>query len=151
MSIKKVHPALKHGGYAATALLPGEDPVAFEKLHRDLIAELVPNGALEDDIVATIAHLVWRKQNLSTFRIAELARNRCARLRSEKLPPAYDIDPDAKEATRAADEKPAKSSGTSMRWSKWAIRRQSTACSMIWKSKTDSKPGLRSASNDCWY
>jgi hypothetical protein len=94
MSIKKVHPALKHGGYAATGLLPGEDPVAFEKLHRELIAELVPNGALEDDIVATIAHLVWRKQNLSTFRIAELARDRCARLRSDRLPPhlAYDID-----------------------------------------------------------
>jgi hypothetical protein len=82
--MSKIHPALKHGGYAATGLLPGEDRVAFEKLHRDLIAELAPNGAMEDDIVATIARLVWRKQNLSTFRIAELARNRCDRVLSEK-------------------------------------------------------------------
>ena len=78
--MSKVHPALKHGGYAATGLLPGEDRVAFEKLHRDLIAELAPNGAMENDIVATIARLVWRKQNLSTFRIAEFAQNRCEKV-----------------------------------------------------------------------
>jgi hypothetical protein len=45
-------------------------------LHRDLIAELVPTGALEDNIVATIARLTWRKQNLAIFRIAEHARDR---------------------------------------------------------------------------
>ena len=67
-----MHPALKHGGYAATALLPGENPAAFEKLHHDLIVELAPTGALEDDIVATLARLVWRKQNLATFRVANL-------------------------------------------------------------------------------
>jgi hypothetical protein len=65
--VKKVHPAFKHGGYSATTLLPGEDPAAFKKLHRDLIAELTPSGTLEHDIVATVAHLVWRKQNLGTF------------------------------------------------------------------------------------
>jgi len=81
--VKKVHPALKHAGYAATALLPGENPADFEKLHQSLIAELTPNGALENDIVATIARLLWRKQNLSTFRVAELAQNRCAKLTSE--------------------------------------------------------------------
>jgi hypothetical protein len=72
--IKKIHPALKHAGYAATAVLPGEDPAAFEKLHQDLIAELRPDGPLENDTVATIAHLTWRKQNLGTIRIAERAR-----------------------------------------------------------------------------
>ena len=30
----------------------GEDPKEFEKLHRDLIAEFVPQGALEDHIIA---------------------------------------------------------------------------------------------------
>jgi hypothetical protein len=30
--VQKTHPALKHGGYAATTILPGEDPTAFEKL-----------------------------------------------------------------------------------------------------------------------
>jgi hypothetical protein len=48
---KKIHPALKHAGYSATTLLPGEDRTAFEKLHRALIAEFIPVGALEEDIV----------------------------------------------------------------------------------------------------
>jgi hypothetical protein len=49
--VKKIHPALKHGGYAATGLLPGEDRAAFEKFHQDLIAELHPEGPLESDTV----------------------------------------------------------------------------------------------------
>jgi hypothetical protein len=49
--VKKLHPALKHGGYAATGVLPGEDRVAFEKLSKDVAAELCPNGPLENDAV----------------------------------------------------------------------------------------------------
>src|SRR6266480_3209426 len=85
--VKKLHPALKHAGYSTTALLPGEDPAAFKKLHQDLIADLNPNGPLEEDSVATIARLLWRKQNLGVFRIAERARNREAAIYSEKVPP----------------------------------------------------------------
>jgi hypothetical protein len=66
--------ALKHGGYSGVSVLPGEDKAAFEKLRRDLINELKPNGPLEDDIVMTIAHYVWRKQNLKTYRKAEAAK-----------------------------------------------------------------------------
>ena len=105
-----MHPALKHGGYAATALLPGENPAAFEKLHHDLIAELAPTGALEDDIVATLARLVWRKQNLATFRIAKLARERFSAIKSEKLPSddllgfEEEIDPAEREAAMRAAE-----------------------------------------------
>ena len=62
--VKKHHPALKHGGYAATGILPGESQADFDKLHRDLIAELGPNGALENDIVETTTRYLWRKQNL---------------------------------------------------------------------------------------
>jgi hypothetical protein len=80
---KKPHPALKHGGYSALRLLPGEDPAALEKLHKTLVAEFAPNGALEEDIVLTIAHLTWRKQNLGTFRLAELARERRDAIRQE--------------------------------------------------------------------
>jgi hypothetical protein len=47
--VKKIHPALKHAGYSATTLLPGEDPAAFDKLHQDLIAEFHPDGPLEND------------------------------------------------------------------------------------------------------
>jgi hypothetical protein len=84
--VKKVHPALKHAGYSTIALLPGEDPAAFKKLHQDLIDELTPNGALEDDIVATIARLMWRKQNLTTFHIAERILKRWDAISSEKDP-----------------------------------------------------------------
>lgn len=70
----RIPPALKHGAYLATAVLPGESRAAFEKLHRDLIAEFNPSGVLEQDIVADMARLVWRKQNLGTLRISELAQ-----------------------------------------------------------------------------
>jgi hypothetical protein len=109
----KVHPALKHAGYSATTLLPGEDPTAFETLHRALIAEFTPVGALEDDIVADIARLTWRKQNLATFRIAELAKERHQKIRYEKVPgvPLISLDPFAgidpaveREGYRAAEE-----------------------------------------------
>jgi hypothetical protein len=74
MLVNKNHPALKLGGYSTTTILPAESVAEFEKLHKDLISELVPNGALADDIVATITRMVWRKRNLLTFRIAEVAR-----------------------------------------------------------------------------
>jgi hypothetical protein len=86
VQVKKHHPALKHAGYAATGILPEENPAEFEKLHRELIAELGPNGALENDIVATMARLVWRKKNLETFRTAELARARYAQIMRERVP-----------------------------------------------------------------
>jgi hypothetical protein len=70
----RLPPALRHAGYSATALLPGESRTEFLKLHRDLIKEIHPDGALEDDIVFTIARLIWRKQNLATLRRAEVAR-----------------------------------------------------------------------------
>jgi hypothetical protein len=106
----KAHLALKHAGYSATALLPGEDSAAFEKLRRDLIAEFNPLGPLEEDIVADIARLTWRKQNLATFRIAELAKKRHQKIQYEKVPGVPllsfgDIDPAVeREGYRAAEE-----------------------------------------------
>ena len=84
--VKKLYPALKHGGYSATGLLPGEDPAAFEKLHRDLILELCPNGPLQEATVRDIARLMWRKQNRETFRVAEVARELASAIRSEMIP-----------------------------------------------------------------
>jgi hypothetical protein len=72
----RIHPALKHGAYTATAVLPGESRAAFEKLYRDLIAEHVPSGVHEEHIVMDLARLLWRKQNLGTLRIAQLAQHR---------------------------------------------------------------------------
>jgi hypothetical protein len=76
--------------FSATAILPGEDPAAFKELHQKLIAELTPVGALEDHIVWTIARLVWRKKDLATLRIAELALEHESRIQVEKFPPRLD-------------------------------------------------------------
>ena len=73
---KIIPPALKHGGYSGLAVLPGEDKAAFEKLRRDLIAELNPKGPLEEDIIMTIARYIWRKQNLKTYHLAQAAKKR---------------------------------------------------------------------------
>jgi len=86
IQLNKLHPALKHAGYSATTLLPGEDPAAFEKLHRALIHEFAPVGTLEEEIVADMARLTWRKQNLATFRIAQLAQKRHHEINAEKVP-----------------------------------------------------------------
>ena len=80
------------------ALLPGEDAVAFEKLYDDLIIEWNPVGPLETDIVASIAHLTWRKQNLSTYRKDSTAPDYNLRsLRSQEPTPscsyASQVDP----------------------------------------------------------
>jgi len=110
--VKKSHPALKHGEFCATSVLPGENAAAFKKLHRKLIAEWTPNGALEDDIIATMAGVLWRKQNLATLQIAELARNRSERIRKENavaleyslLRPHDDEPAKRKEAVEAAED-----------------------------------------------
>jgi hypothetical protein len=98
--IDRLHPAVKHGAYSAAALLPGESPAEFEKLHRDLIAEFAPFGVLEDDIVMTMARLVWRKQNLTTLRIAERAQARRAAIVDEKLEVSFPLPL----ITRGSDE-----------------------------------------------
>ena len=73
--IDRLHPALKHGAYSATDVLPGESRADFEKLHRHLIAEYAPSGVHEEHIVMNMACLIWRRQNLGTLRIAEHAQN----------------------------------------------------------------------------
>src|SRR5262249_47304166 len=83
--MKKRLSALKHGGYSTMALLPGESRAEFEKLHERLVDELAPDGVLENDIVWTVARLLWRKQKLSTFQTAELPRQRRKKIIEEEL------------------------------------------------------------------
>jgi hypothetical protein len=68
----KVPPALKHGAYSKVTLLPGEDRAAFEELHRGLVAEFAPHGRMEEETVATIAHVMWRRRNLAMLEIGPL-------------------------------------------------------------------------------
>jgi hypothetical protein len=96
--IKKQHPALKHAGYSATSILPGESAAEFEKLNQEVISELTPNGALEADIVATITHFLWRREHLATFRIAELAQQRMTQIRAAMVPDMGDGEPKTRES-----------------------------------------------------
>jgi hypothetical protein len=73
--IDRLHPAIRHGAYSATDVLPGENRAAFEKLHRDLIDEHAPSGVHEQHIVMKMARLIWRQQNLGTLRISELGQS----------------------------------------------------------------------------
>jgi hypothetical protein len=82
---KKPHNALKHGGYSTMGLLPGESPAEFEKLRKRLIDEFAPQGPLEEDIVSTVARLLWRKQKLSTFATAVWAKGQRDRIIQEEI------------------------------------------------------------------
>ena len=72
--VKLSHPAFKHGRYSSLSVLPGENRAAFEKMLEDLIAEYEPSGPFEQHVVHDLARLIWRKDNLSTFQAAKIAR-----------------------------------------------------------------------------
>ena len=89
---RKLPSALKHGIYSSTALLPGESEAEFDKFHQCLMDDLCPNGPMEEDAVFDIVRLMWRKRNMLTLRLAELAVERSAAIRQEKVMPLYNID-----------------------------------------------------------
>jgi hypothetical protein len=66
-------------------VLPGENRAEFEKLHREIVTEFNPSGALENDIVASMARLLWRKKNLRTFDTAKFARSRYSAITSANV------------------------------------------------------------------
>lgn len=90
---KRLPPALRHGVYSGLTLLPGEDPVAFEKFHRELIAEYNPSGCSEREIVAHIARLMWRRQRLSIYQVAKLATEVHSEIYKVLKPPRADLPP----------------------------------------------------------
>ena len=65
---KTKHPnATKHGVFAATATLSGEDPAEFDELLFELVAEWRPDGATVQDVVLSIAKAVWHKRRVQRF------------------------------------------------------------------------------------
>jgi hypothetical protein len=72
----RVPSALKHGIYSGIGLLPTEDPAEFQKFKQAVFDELAPAGRMEEGIVEHIACLLWRRQNLFTYCLANRARNR---------------------------------------------------------------------------
>lgn len=81
----RLPPALKHAAYSIATLLPGEDKAAFERLHESLVAELAPEGALEDHIVANMARFVWRRDHLGVLHLARIAQKRIDAIRRREL------------------------------------------------------------------
>jgi hypothetical protein len=78
--------ALKHAGYSAMSVLPGENAAEFERLHQGVIEELSLNGVLENEIGMKLTRVVWRERNLGTFQIAELSRARCEEIERQVVP-----------------------------------------------------------------
>jgi hypothetical protein len=68
--------AVKHGAFAKTTILPGEDPAEFEELHFSLIEEWKPVGPTEEDAVFSIAQGVWRKRRAQKLLQAQIANRR---------------------------------------------------------------------------
>jgi len=64
--------ALKHGAYSGLTLLPVENRLEFERLRRDIFAELKPQGRMEEEVVADIVRLIWRKKNLGNYELTQL-------------------------------------------------------------------------------
>jgi hypothetical protein len=70
------HPnAQKHGVFAQSPIISGEDPAEFKELHSALVAEWAPNGATEEEAVFTIASAMWRKRRAKDFLEIQLLRN----------------------------------------------------------------------------
>jgi len=63
-------------GFAASAVLPGENQVAFDQLLKQLRIEYQPEGIVQQDAVRTMAQAIWRKQYLDIFQRAAEARAR---------------------------------------------------------------------------
>jgi hypothetical protein len=60
--------ALRHGAWSKAALLPGEDPLQFERLYRELVDEWAPSGPAEEDALFTLAKCFWRKRHIRSLR-----------------------------------------------------------------------------------
>ena len=52
--------AVKHGLFAAEAVITGEDPAEYEAYHDQFLAEMVPVGAVETMLVERFVSLTWR-------------------------------------------------------------------------------------------
>ena len=83
--------ALKHGCYSALGILPTEDRAAFDKLHRDLVAEYKPTGVSEELVVSLMTGCLWRRENIATYGLAEHAKRIHSSI-SGKLSPALERD-----------------------------------------------------------
>jgi hypothetical protein len=64
--------ALKHGVFARTPLIPGEDPREFDQILAELIAEWKPAGPTLRDALSDLAETKFRKRRLKNYIQTEL-------------------------------------------------------------------------------
>ena len=62
--------ALKHGLTGKQVVLPGEDPAEFDAFRSGLIAELAPQGALEEILAEKVVADAWRLRRVSPLEAA---------------------------------------------------------------------------------
>jgi hypothetical protein len=54
--------AVKHGLFAAEAVITGEDPADYEAFHDNFLAELAPVGMVESTLAERVISMAWRLQ-----------------------------------------------------------------------------------------
>ena len=113
--------ALKHGLTSKQVVLPGEDPAEFNALRSDLIAELAPQGALEQIFAEKIVADAWRlrraqqlvpalyrrEEREAELEVARREKSSCETSFFEQLMessmPEPEVRPDRREAHQAAE------------------------------------------------
>ncbi len=65
--------ALRHGLTSHTDLLPSEDPAAYQAHRRSFFQDLQPLGALEQQLVHSLASTAWRLNRIPALEAALLA------------------------------------------------------------------------------
>lgn len=61
--------ATSHGLRAASPVVPGEDPSAWEAFREAMVADLVPVGMMEMELAERVASLSWRLRRVSAFEV----------------------------------------------------------------------------------
>ena len=94
--------ALRHGLFSHAAVLPTEDPAAYQLHCRRFIDELLPVGALEEHLVQSLADTAWRLNRIPALEAKLLAA--ALAKPATNLTPADPADPDLAIAQGLAEQ-----------------------------------------------
>ncbi len=83
--------ALKHGAFSKINFLPGEDPQEFENLKASLFAEYNATGKSEEEVLESIAAVMWKERRLGLYLHIKVLRDKLSR--EAKQAPRGALDP----------------------------------------------------------
>ena len=83
--------ALKHGAFSKINFLPGEDPQEFENLKASLFAEYNATGRSEEEVLESIASVMWKQRRLGLYLHIKVLRDKLSR--EAKQAPRGALDP----------------------------------------------------------